>query len=442
MVIKSLKGNKVNKSILNKIVLICVSLFLMTGCTVEKIEKISKESIEKVKKFTKGKEKSKDLPIPFALKNISSETSISLEWLLEEKYKIDGYYIYRGKKGIDSNLKLIKQIDEKQQTHYIDKELEPNKKYVYIITTYNKKNESYSSKELNTKTTTRIEPTSYLQAVSGLPNIIKLLWRPQIDNRVKGYIIEKEIKGKWVEQIKLLDKLQVEYLDTNLGNFETYKYRIISISNENQKSDPSKVVLATTKKLPNRIVNVIASNNFPKAIDLNWKESKEKDIIKYNIYTDNKMSNILGKIAVEKIGETKNTFARIFYKEDDLAQSFYVTAVDKDDLESKMQKNPIYGKTKQKPNTPYFIRNTITNDKVVLEWGKGDERNLSFKIIKKEQVSLLKSKITIIKDIEGTVYEDKKINHGGEVSYQIIGIDNDGLESEVSNPIMFKVSKK
>ena len=68
-------------------------------------------------------------------------------------------------------------------------------------------------------------------------------------------------------------------MDTNLGNFETYKYRIISISNENQKSDPSKVVLATTKKLPNRIVNVIASNNFPKAIDLNWKESKEKDII-------------------------------------------------------------------------------------------------------------------------------------------------------------------
>jgi len=414
------------------------SMFIFSGCNGTSPSLVS--ITEPIKKLTqKEVKRNKELPIPSQLKNISSEASVSIEWDLDNKHMVEGYNIYRNDNTKESTkFSLVETIDNKFSTHYVDTKLKPEQQYSYIITSFDKNGESLNSKTLTTITKTRINPVSFLETINNLPNMIKVIWRPQVDSRVSGYIIEKLVDNEWKEQITINNNLTVEYFDTNLDNNETGKYRIISLSKEGQKSKPSKVVIGNTKPLPHIVENVNASFNFPKSIDLSWTNNREKDILKYKIYREGKLSSLFGKLGVETIAETTNNNIRLNFKEDGLESKFFITAIDKDGLESKMQSEAILGQTKPKPGSPYFTLKQIAENGINLNWNVGDERNVDFKILKTTKNNFIDSDLEEIK-ISGTSFTDTNLKKDSHVTYQIIGIDKDGIESIASEEVRFGI---
>ena len=74
----------------------------------------------------------------------------------------------------------------------MDKDLEPNTKYAYQISAKAADgSESRTTEAYITQTLPRIVPVSFAQAVSELPNRVKLLWRPHPDKRIQYDRIEK-----------------------------------------------------------------------------------------------------------------------------------------------------------------------------------------------------------------------------------------------------------
>ena len=51
--------------------------------------------------------------------------------------------------------------------------------------------QSKLSKPIMTTTLNNFEPISFFIAISNLPRLIKILWRPHTSNSVKYYIIER-----------------------------------------------------------------------------------------------------------------------------------------------------------------------------------------------------------------------------------------------------------
>lgn len=67
--------------------------------------------------------------------------------------------------------------------------------------------------------------------MTNLPNRIKLIWRPHPDFRVDSYIIERT-KGddKEFKNCRSKNRLNAEYIDSDLKPNENSSYRIIAVS--------------------------------------------------------------------------------------------------------------------------------------------------------------------------------------------------------------------
>ena len=126
-----------------------------------------------------------------SIKSITDITSIGFEWQRVTDPKVTGYNFYRTDLQKDGKtLNLIKSIDNSYATHYVDKDLEPNTKYAYQISARTSSGtESRTTDAYIVQTLPRIVPVSFAQAISNLPNRIKILWRPHPDQRIQYYRI-------------------------------------------------------------------------------------------------------------------------------------------------------------------------------------------------------------------------------------------------------------
>jgi len=408
------------------------SILLFSGCstTTNNIINDFQQKINHIS-FNKKLKKNKNLPIPFDLKYISSETSISLEWMFENKEQINGFNIYRAEEG-NNKLLLIDRINNKHTTHFVDNNLKPNTKYTYIITSYNDTYESDNSPLLNAQTYNTLPPINYLKASNNLVNMIKIVWRPDLNPNVKGYIIEKQVDKKWIDLATIENKLIVEYFDKNLKHNELAKYRISKLSMENQKSKPSPIIIGSTKPLPHIVENIRTTFNLPNKISLSWTSNREEDIVFYNLYKKSDIP-LIGNLKKEFITKTSDTYYHFPTIKDGQKETFYITAVNKEGLESNFQPEGILGKSLDKPGSPSFISKTIQNGKINFSWNKGDNRNIGY-IIKKVINNIEKE---IILDIN--FFEDSNISKGQTISYTIIGFDDNGIQSLPSDKITFEV---
>ena len=169
-----------------------------------------------------------------SIKSLSDITSIAFEWKRVEDPRVLGYNFYRANMHKDGRrLKLIKSINNKYTTHFLDKDLEPNTKYVYQVSSRIANNvESNTTDAYIATTLPRIVPVSFAQGLSELPKQIKIVWRPHSDQRISYYRIEKfnETLNKWLRLKTVKGRLQAEYIDTGLTNNTKYKYKITAYS--------------------------------------------------------------------------------------------------------------------------------------------------------------------------------------------------------------------
>ena len=214
-------------------------------------------SVSQMNSLTSSKELTvnESLPKIESLKSLSDMSDIAFEWEPLYNENIKGFYLYRSSDE-NPDFKLVGVIKDKFQTHYVDTQLEPNTKYRYMMKSFNEQGQiSQEGKIIEVSTTPRLEAVPFIQAVSNLPNRIKLIWRPHPDYRVDSYIIERAKEGdkKFKKIAEVKNRLNAEYIDSDLKPNENLSYRIIAVSFNGIKSEPSQVVSSISKALPPQI---------------------------------------------------------------------------------------------------------------------------------------------------------------------------------------------
>lgn len=378
------------------------------------------------------------------IKYISSLDSVALEWKSISSYDVNGYYIYRGQKNKDNdNLFKTATIDDKFSSHFVDKNLNPNTTYIYAIVTIGKDDvQSYPSDIITIKTLKGIAPISFSLAVSNLPRKIKVLWRPHTNNSIKYYLIQRKdpYSKRWRDIVKLEGRLNSEYIDDNLDDDTTYSYRIIAINFNAIESAPSKIIQATTKKLPISTNDVEASTNIPKKIIISWKTLNDENIIGYAIYSSNKKYRHYKLLA--KTNRYNNTYEDIL-NEDGEIRYYKIASIDKDNLQTAQGTLPIaQGSTLDLPKTPTIISSILDNNIVKISWKDNDDRAVYYNVYREHKTGLFKRKVKIIKNIETHYFEDNDLKNNISYSYTLEAVDSNTLKSKKTKAIIFKIKSK
>ena len=408
---------------------------LVSGCNLSNLDTPIKPKIDDT--ITKVDENS--------IKSISDITAIAFEWKKVDDPRVVGYNFYRANMHKDGRkLKLIETLDNRYTTHFVDSELEPNTKYIYKMSAKARNGmESKSTKAKVVKTSARALPVSFVQGISNLPNRIKIVWRPHPDLRVAYYDVQKlnAKNNKWKTLKTIEGRLNSEYIDTDLGNNETYKYRVIAYTFEDIETQPSKIVTANTKPLPIGVRNLTITKDKPKKIVLNWNASPTEDILKYVIYRSS-----FENFGFSKHKEfTKNSLDFTDHIDEDGKIYYYkVYAIDEDflrsaDVDSKM------GKTLDKPAKPSMTLAQIQGNKAILNWIAGDNRTVSYNVYKTTKTGFWESKTEKFTDIKELRFEDHNIVNGVQYKYSIQANDEYGLMSKKTDDaelILPKVNEK
>ena len=376
------------------------------------------------------------------IKMIPDIKAVALEWKSIDVVGAKGYYLIRADIQEGGKFKRVATIDNKYTTHYLDKKLQPNSRYGYKIALFMKDGrEAPASSSVEVQTLPNLESVSLIETISDLPRQIKILWRPHTNERVEKYIIQRSspTKAEWKTIKTIKDRLKVEYIDDELGDNETYLYRIKVKTFDKIVSRPSVISQATTKALPGQISGLQATTNLPKRIQLSWGSSESIDVVKYNIYRSNSATGYYSKVTSAPADH--NRFDDMV-EEDGKIYFYKITSVDKDGLESKKDEiTPTMGSTLSKPTTPKITLAQIQGNKLILNWQAGDTRTVSYNIFKKSKNGWVSSKTIVIPNVSGLRYEDNDVVRGVEYTYSMEAIDEYGLISKRSDEVTSKLPK-
>lgn len=370
-----------------------------------------------------------------SIKSLPDMTSIGFEWQKVDDARVIGYNFYRTEisKG-EKTLKLISKIDSKHATHYVDKGLEPKTKYAYQISArLSDGSESPTTEAYIVETLPRIKPVGFAQAISALPNKVKLLWEPHPDQRVSYYRVEKynNTLNEWIYLATVNQRLSAEYIDTGLKNASSHKYRVKAFTFDDVESAPTKVLEAVTKPAPKGVSGVKASNNIPKKIFLAWNASPTNDVVQYEIHRSNYES-----FSYKKIGSVNaNTLEYTDNVEDDGLKYYYkIIPIDKDGLDGSSDITPAKGESLGKLPKPNLSQASVQSGVAVLSWNSVP-RAVSYIVNKKTRQNFFQYKTTKFENILGTTFQDNEISNGVEYKFSVQAVDEFGIISETSNEV-------
>ena len=414
--------------------LLVASIILVSGCTVNNLSvPTSKPKINE------------NLPTiePTTIKMITDMTSVALEWKGQAIPQTKGYYIYRANVQVDGQkLSRIAHIKNKYISHYLDNGLEPDTQYLYAISTVGTDNDESRASQSNViQTKPKFNSVSFITAINQLPRQIKILWRPHSNERVSKYIIEKSNSetSKWRKIATVKPRLQVEYIDTNLGDNKEYSYRIKAVTFDGIESQPSNIVSAITKPLPPRVSQLKASFDLARKIKLTWNSLDDtSDIAFYQIYSSSSKDGFFTTLA--QAAPTDNTYIDMVNSDGEV-RYYKIITVDKDELESSKDIVATIGQTLDMPAQPIVTLAQIKGEEAILNWIANDSRTVSYNIYKTIQESMFNSKTIVINNINDLRFEDKDIVRGVTYKYSIQSIDEHGLTSKKTPSVTLTIPK-
>jgi len=376
------------------------------------------------------------LPKLTDIKFLSEVTEVGFEWKPTFDERVVGYYIYRSNPEVkNAKLQRIATIEDKYSSHFVDTKLKPSTAYQYRFSTYSvQKRESVPSDTIIATTKPLIESVSFIKAITGLPNRVKLIWRPHTSQRVQSYIVERNEFStiEWNRLAKIDGRLNAEYIDSGLKDNKVYRYRVKVKTYDGLVSKPSEIVEAGTKPLPIEIKNLTASIDVPKKIVLKWDPSVEKDFSYYKVY---RTSNPL--LFYRYLAKTKDTSYEDLINSNGSSYYYLVTTVDKDGLESPRQDNPIMGTSLEIPDTVSITSSNHDGRSINITWNTRDNRASRFNVIKE-----YKDKKKIFTAIKNNNFNDSDVTRGIEYNYKVIAIDRYGLASKESESVVIEMPKE
>lgn len=365
---------------------------------------------------------------------ISDLSSASFEWNRFNNKKIKAIKVYRGLNP--KKMKHVATIKSPFATHFLDVGLKPRTQYYYAFNTQTKTHFSKMSELIPVKTQDNIAPIMLIDAISDLPRQVKLIFKPNSDTRVTGYLIERKApKDKKFKKIaRIQGRLNAEYIDTGLLDYTNYQYRVYGYTYDNFYTYPTSVVKARTRKLPPMPKDIIATNAEYRKITVSWK--KPKDNLTYNVYSSTDPKSQFRLISEQRLA----TSITQHIQSDGEVYYYKVTSVDETELESLSDKI-IKGSTLAPPKPPKITYAKLTKNKVELRWKGVDKRNVAFIVRTKHKASFFTTNNYATNPSPNTKISFSLASEG-DYSYEVIGIDKYGIKSKPSKNVTLKYEIK
>ncbi len=346
--------------------------------------------------------------------------AIALKWNVVKG--ISGYYIQKYDNKT-RKWKMLSTINDPFQTIYVDTGLKPSTKYMYRIATFNKTKIPSLSKEIAQKTLPTIAPVIPLEVKPLKKGMVKIIFRPHLNERVKGYIIQRlnDKNVKWENLSDLTPRYNVEFIDKGLRDGKIYKYRIIAYTYDNLQSLPSQILSVSTYPKPPIVSNIKATNNLPRKIVLTW--SPVTNAKYYKIYTKSYFGLMYSPIA-----KTKGTTFTDIINKDGITKYYKVTAVSIHDTESLLENTPVVlGQTLAIPAKP-LVSTNVTKNTVTFIFSSPDDRAVKYLVVRKEGNVFNAKKRKYI--VNSDKFTDRDVQRKHSYVYDIYAIDKYGLFSE------------
>ncbi|QOP45367.1 fibronectin type III domain-containing protein [Sulfurimonas paralvinellae] len=380
------------------------------------------------------------LPTVTLTKNgiITDMKTVAFEWKSITDPRVTGIYVYKKSpedKKETKELEYYDTIDTRYSTHYVDRNVDPDKKYSYAFRVFAKNAQGVNSKVFVVNTLPVLQSVSWIHSIGGLPRIAKIIWRPHVSERVASYIIERKTfeDKEWHQIDELSGRLNAEYIDTGLEDNHVYMYRIRVKTYDGIISTPSQIVKAVTKPLPKSVAKIEATKNLPKMIKLNWTPSKQKDFDRYYLYRSDDVDG-----SYELIAKLYNPKFTDKIDEDGKVYFYQVSVVDKDGLESEHEKTTVMGRTLVKPKAPAIVEAKLLGSKIELKWGESDPRTVSYIVVKKSKKGWFDEVTKEYKGIKKTLFIDSDIEADTLYTYTVYSVDKNSIVSEPSIEVQIK----
>lgn len=363
--------------------------------------------------------------------------ALAFEWQSVNDKRVEGFYVYKmsAKNAEATQPEFYKTLSSRFQTHFVDNNVEPDTQYTYAFKSYSGDAESLMSQEIVVNSLPVLASVSWIHSIPGMPRSAKIIWRPHTNQKVKSYIVERNTleDTEWKEHAVVEGRLSAEFLDEDLKDKYTYKYRLRVLTFDGILSSPSEIVTVVTKALPQEVTNITATRNLPKKIEVRWDKSEAKDFARYYVYRSTNASS--GYELVAKL------YNNIFVDEinEDAKQYFYrVSVVDSDGLESIHDAQSIQGLTLSRPNAPAIFEAKLTNAKAELSWSSVDDRTKSYRLIKSYKASLFDERVEEFDKITQHKYSDTNLEPDMTYYYKVVAVDAFGIESLPSIEVSLK----
>ncbi|MBD3792674.1 MAG: hypothetical protein IE889_00745 [Campylobacterales bacterium] len=197
-----------------------------------------------------------NLPKMYGVKYMVDNTAVGFEWQPLYEQHIDGINIYRSEaypqpSSGSKQLTKIATINSPFASHYVDSNLQENSNYTYTFTTIRGDYESVHGQMIELRTLAPLPQVGFFQGKQYTNNVIKLIWRPHEDKRVKRYRIERAVNDSQTYNIigNVESRLMSEYVDNYVTPNNTYIYRVQAIGFDGSTSIPSQVVIIKTVEI-------------------------------------------------------------------------------------------------------------------------------------------------------------------------------------------------
>lgn len=298
-----------------------------------------------------------------------------------------------------------------------------------------------------------------LVATSGELREIPLKWEPVLVGEVGGYLIERsaERAGPFERLVTIAGRLNTQYIDRttlhtstpadapsggemplitpiNHADGLTWFYRIRAFSPSGALgATPSTVVIATTAPPPGAPQELRAYSRQPRQVPLSWRASEDRLVQGYWIYRSPTASGPY-QIIKQLDGRYQTTYVdsalgdlRVFY--------YRVAATNRaGGLGSPTP--PVQAVTKPEPLPP--LRLHATEQRLgsnLLSWEPNVEPDIvEYRVLRIRSQADMPEIVASVSS-QRNVAEDRAVGAGEHISYSIIAIDQDGLESNPAEPV-------
>lgn len=274
-----------------------------------------------------------------------------------------------------------------------------------------------------------------LRATSGEYREIPLQWDPLLDNDVGGYRIERsdEREGPFLPLVAIWGRGVTARSDATLGDGVTRYYRIRAFTRDGRISEnASEVVVGTTAPLPDPPEGLRAYSRQPREVPLSWRAAEDPRVAGYVLERSPSPDG-----PFERIVELSGRHATAYVDQGlgDLRVFYYRVSSTNAGGASGKPCDPVRAVTKPVPLPPMGLRLDSQRLGVnQLAWEPNVEEDIAEYRLYRVAPGAPR---TLVVSVPGNQTQalDRGVAAGELVTYVLVAVDRDGLESRPSEPV-------